>query len=150
MRVGRFSSPQIAPRSRSGENRGLGRRPRRAVLCAGAAGGRATPTAAGGLLAALKSVDASGKHDEVIKIPTLGIGGKTTPRLVVATGLGKAKKAKIRLSSVDLLNRNISVTQYAGQNYVQDERVLTLARYFLLSVSYNMRGVQAKMRREGF
>ncbi|QJW91294.1 outer membrane beta-barrel protein [Spirosoma taeanense] len=64
--------------------------------------------------------------------------------------LGKAKKAEIRLSSVDLLNRNVNVSQYAGQNYVQDERVRTLARYFLLSFTYNMRGVQAKMRREGF
>ncbi|GAB3497983.1 TonB-dependent receptor [Spirosoma knui] len=64
--------------------------------------------------------------------------------------LGKAKKAEIRLSAVDLLNRNINVTQYAGQNFVQDERVSTLARYFLLSFSYNMRGVKANMRREGY
>ena len=64
--------------------------------------------------------------------------------------LGKAKKAEIRLSSVDLLNRNVVVTQYAGQNYRQDERVNTLARYFLLSFTYNMRGVKAKMRREGY
>lgn len=64
--------------------------------------------------------------------------------------LGKAKKAEVRLSAVDMLNRNINVSQYAGQNYVQDERVLTLARYFMLSFTYNMRGVQAKMRRDGF
>ena len=64
--------------------------------------------------------------------------------------LGKAKKAEIRLSAVDLLNRNVVVTQYAGQNYRQDERVNTLARYFMLSFTYNMRGVKAKMRREGY
>lgn len=64
--------------------------------------------------------------------------------------LGKAKKAEIRLSAVDLLNRNIAVTQYAGQNFVSDERIQTLARYFLLSFTYNMRGVKDKMRREGF
>lgn len=64
--------------------------------------------------------------------------------------LGKAKKAEIRLSVVDMLNRNVSVVQYAGQNYRQDERINTLARYFLLSFTYNMRGVQAKMRREGY
>ena len=63
--------------------------------------------------------------------------------------LGKAKKAEIRLSSFDLLNRNIQISQYAGQNYVQEERIQTLARYFMLSVTYNMRGVQAKMRRDG-
>ncbi|MGF7215146.1 hypothetical protein GGR92_001286 [Spirosoma lacussanchae] len=64
--------------------------------------------------------------------------------------LGKAKKAEVRLSAVDLLNRNLNVSQYAGQNFVSEERVQTLARYFLLSFTYNMRGVQAKMRRENF
>lgn len=63
--------------------------------------------------------------------------------------LGKAKKAEIRISSFDLLNRNIQISQYAGQNYVQEERIQTLARYFMLSLTYNMRGVQAKMRRDG-
>ncbi|GAB3704284.1 TonB-dependent receptor [Spirosoma flavus] len=63
--------------------------------------------------------------------------------------VGKAKKAEIRLSGVDMLNRNLNVSQYAGQNYVQEERVQTLARYFMLSFTYNMRGVQAKMRRDG-
>jgi len=64
--------------------------------------------------------------------------------------LGKAKKAEIRLSAVDLLNRNVSVSQYAGQNFVSDERISTLARYFLLSFTYNMRGVSAKLRKDGF
>ncbi|GAB4014334.1 TonB-dependent receptor [Spirosoma migulaei] len=63
--------------------------------------------------------------------------------------LGKAKKAEIRLSSFDMLNRNISVSQSAGQNYVQEERIQSLARYFMLSFTYNMRGVNAKMRRDG-
>ncbi|CCH54758.1 hypothetical protein BN8_03960 [Fibrisoma limi BUZ 3] len=64
--------------------------------------------------------------------------------------LGKAKKAEIRLTAFDLLNRNVIVSQYAGQNYVQDERTRTLARYFMLSFTYNMRGVQAKMRKNGY
>lgn len=64
--------------------------------------------------------------------------------------LGKAKKAEIRLSAVDLLNRNVVVSQYAGQNYTSTERIQSLARYFLLSITYNMRGVQGKVRRDGF
>lgn len=64
--------------------------------------------------------------------------------------LGKAKRAEIRLSSVDLLNRNVAITSNAFQNFAQYERTETLARYFLLSFTYNMRGVQPKMRREGF
>ncbi|HLL97314.1 MAG TPA: TonB-dependent receptor [Spirosoma sp.] len=64
--------------------------------------------------------------------------------------LGKTQKAEIRLSAFDLLNRNVVVSQYAGQNFVSDERIRTLARYFMLSFTYNMRGVKAKMRREGY
>lgn len=64
--------------------------------------------------------------------------------------LGKAKRAEIRLSAYDLLNRNVFVNQYAGQNYTQTEQIQTLARYFLLSFTYNMRGVTAKMRRQDF
>jgi leucyl aminopeptidase len=56
------------------------------ALAAGAAGvDKALGTT---LLGALKAVEASGKQDEVIKIPTLGNG--LTP-LVVATGLGKGE-----------------------------------------------------------
>jgi hypothetical protein len=64
--------------------------------------------------------------------------------------LGKAQKAEIRLSAYDLLNRNVVVSQYAGQNYTSTERIQTLARYFMISFTYNMRGVQAKMRRENY
>ncbi|WP_080058003.1 TonB-dependent receptor domain-containing protein [Spirosoma aerolatum] len=62
--------------------------------------------------------------------------------------VGKAKKAEVRLSGFDLLNRNVVVSQYAGQNYTSTERIQSLARYFMLSFTYNMRGVQAKMRRD--
>ncbi len=64
--------------------------------------------------------------------------------------IGKAKRAEVRLSAYDLLNRNLYVSQYAGQNYTQTESIQTLARYFLLSFTYNMRGVTAKMRRQDF
>ncbi len=64
--------------------------------------------------------------------------------------IGKAKRAEVRLSAYDLLNRNVFVSQYAGQNYSQTESIQTLARYFLLSFTYNMRGVTAKMRRQDF
>ncbi|MBO0939131.1 outer membrane beta-barrel protein [Fibrella sp. HMF5335] len=61
--------------------------------------------------------------------------------------VGKAKKMEVRLSSFDLLNRNVGVNLDAGQNYVSQQRTRTLARYFLLSFTYNMRGVTAKVRR---
>jgi hypothetical protein len=64
--------------------------------------------------------------------------------------LGKAKRAEIRLSAYDLLNRNVAVTLNSGANYTQSETIQTLARYFTIGLTYNMRGVQAKMRRDGF
>ena len=63
--------------------------------------------------------------------------------------LGKAKRAEIRLTVVDLLNRNVAVTLNRGVNYTQSETIQTLARYFTIGFTYNMRGVQANMRREG-
>ncbi|WP_420149908.1 TonB-dependent receptor domain-containing protein [Spirosoma sp.] len=64
--------------------------------------------------------------------------------------LGKAKRAEIRLTAVDMLNRNVAVSLNRGVNYTQSETIQTLARYFTLGFTYNMRGVQAKMRREGY
>lgn len=64
--------------------------------------------------------------------------------------LGKAKRAEIRLSAIDMLNRNVAVSLNRGINYTQSETIQTLARYFTLGFTYNMRGVQAKMRRDGF
>ncbi|MCC5612611.1 outer membrane beta-barrel family protein, partial [Nostoc sp. CHAB 5834] len=64
--------------------------------------------------------------------------------------LGKAKRAEIRLTAVDMLNRNVAVTLNRGVNYTQSETIQTLARYFTLGFTYNMRGVQANMRRNNF
>ncbi len=64
--------------------------------------------------------------------------------------LGKAKRAEIRLTAVDMLNRNVAVSLNRGVNYTQSETIQTLARYFTLGFTYNMRGVKAKMRREDY
>ena len=61
--------------------------------------------------------------------------------------LGKSKKAEVRLSLYDAFNRNLGISQSAYQNYVSQERVQTLARYFMLSFTYNMRGVNTNLKR---
>ncbi|MFN8344716.1 MAG: TonB-dependent receptor [Spirosomataceae bacterium] len=63
--------------------------------------------------------------------------------------LGKAKKAEVRLSVYDAFNRNLGVSQFANQNYVSQERVQTLARYYMLSFTYNMRGMNTNIKRRG-
>ncbi|WP_018620951.1 outer membrane beta-barrel family protein [Spirosoma luteum] len=64
--------------------------------------------------------------------------------------LGKAKRAEIRLTAVDMLNRNVAVSLNQGANYTQSETIQTLARYFTVGFTYNMRGVKASMRRESY
>lgn len=60
----------------------------------------------------------------------------------------KSKKGEIRLSAYDLFNKNRGISQSAYQNFVSQEQVRTLARYFMLSFSYNMRGVAHSVRRK--
>lgn len=62
----------------------------------------------------------------------------------------KNKRAEVRLSAFDVLNRNQGVRVFASQNFVSREQVETLGRYFMLSVSYNMRGITAKMQRSNY
>ena len=61
--------------------------------------------------------------------------------------VGKAKKMEVRLSAFDMLNRNVNVSQYAGPTSVFNSSTRTLARYFMLSMTYNMRGVKASVRK---
>jgi hypothetical protein len=58
--------------------------------------------------------------------------------------LGEAKKWEVRLSAYDIFKQNETISQFAGQNFVSTGRIETLSRYFLLGVTYNMRGVEVK------
>lgn len=59
--------------------------------------------------------------------------------------LGKKQRAEIRLNAFDILNQNVGITQNASQNFVSREEVNTLARYFMLVFTYNMRGIKPKI-----
>lgn len=61
--------------------------------------------------------------------------------------LGKARKWEVRVSGNDLLNRNRGISQFASSNFVRTEQVTTLRRYFLLSFTYNMRGISNKLKK---
>jgi len=63
--------------------------------------------------------------------------------------LGKSKKAEVRLSLYDAFNRNLGINQFANQNFVSQERTQTLARYAMLSFTYNMRGMNTTLKRRG-
>ncbi|WP_025764555.1 TonB-dependent receptor [Dyadobacter tibetensis] len=59
----------------------------------------------------------------------------------------KSKKGEIRLSAYDVFNQNRGINQGAYSNIVSYESVRTLGRYFMLSLSYNMRGMNHSVRR---
>lgn len=61
--------------------------------------------------------------------------------------IGEAKKWEVRLSAYDIFRQNQTINQFAGQNFVTTGRIETLSRYFLLGVTYNMRGVEVKKYR---
>ncbi|MDR6807476.1 outer membrane receptor protein involved in Fe transport [Dyadobacter sp. BE34] len=62
----------------------------------------------------------------------------------------KNKKGEIRLTANDVFKRNLGISQNANQNYYSERRVATLSRYFMLSFTYNMRGMSASVKRSGF
>ena len=51
----------------------------------------------------------------------------------------KGRKGTIRLAAYDLLDKNIGFSQYAGGNFVSTSSTDSLARYFMLSFTYDMR-----------
>jgi len=56
----------------------------------------------------------------------------------------------MRLAAFDIFNKNVNISQYAAKNYVQASNTNTLARYFMLSVTYNMKGFENKIQKNRF
>ncbi len=52
----------------------------------------------------------------------------------------KGDQLQIRLSAKDLLNRNVGLTRNAELNYIEDIRINSLGRYFMLSMIYSIKG----------
>jgi len=58
--------------------------------------------------------------------------------LSMAKGFMKNKRAEIKFSIYDLLNKNQGVSRSANQNYIEDTRYNVLQRYFLLTATYRL------------
>ena len=50
----------------------------------------------------------------------------------------KFNRGEIKLSARDLLNKNVGISRNTNNNYIEDSRVLTLRRFFLLSFTYSL------------
>ena len=64
--------------------------------------------------------------------------------------LGKSNKVEVRLAAFDILNRRVSINQFATQNYTTNSVTNTLARYFMLSLSYNVRGYEGNLKKNNW
>lgn len=57
----------------------------------------------------------------------------------------KNNKGELKLSVVDMLNRNVGINRIAQVNFVQDERIRSLGRYFQLSFTYSLKSFMGGM-----
>ncbi len=64
--------------------------------------------------------------------------------------IGKKNKFEMRFAAFDIFNKNVNINQFANQNYIQTSKTNTLARYFMLSVTYNMKGFENKIQKNRF
>lgn len=58
--------------------------------------------------------------------------------------IGKANRIELRLSAFDILDKNLNISQQVTEFYVVNTTANTLARYFMLSFSYNIKGFDLK------
>jgi hypothetical protein len=73
---------------------------------------------------------------------SIGIWNASVRRL-----FGKSNRVEVRLAAFDLLNQRLNINQGGSQNFVVNSTAPTLARYFMLSVSYNVRGYENKLKK---
>ncbi|MFN0012983.1 MAG: outer membrane beta-barrel protein [Saprospiraceae bacterium] len=64
--------------------------------------------------------------------------------------LGPANRMEMRLAAFDIFNRRVNITQNGTQNFVSRSTAPTLARYFMVSLSYNLRGYEDKVKKNNW
>lgn len=60
----------------------------------------------------------------------------------------KGNKGELRLSIYDAFNKNILINQYTSVSKVTESQTISLARYIMLSFSYNIRGIKSDVGRQ--
>ena len=64
--------------------------------------------------------------------------------------IGEKNQWELRLAAVDILNENQHIRQIAALNYIENRTSPTLARYFLLTAAYNIKGFETKNNNRRF
>lgn len=73
----------------------------------------------------------------------------STWRASLSKILGANKKYKVDISAFDLLNQNQNVIRTTNANYIQDERINTIGRYVLFTLTYSFSGFGQTSSRGG-
>ena len=63
---------------------------------------------------------------------------------------GKSNKIEMRLAAFDILNKRLAINQNGSANFIERRISNTLARYFMLSMSYNVRGYESKLKKNNW
>ncbi|MEL6853332.1 MAG: hypothetical protein AAFP92_32780, partial [Bacteroidota bacterium] len=58
-------------------------------------------------------------------------------------------RGELTLAAYDILNQNIGFSRTSQLNYIQEERITSLARYFMLSFTYNLSKFGAEQQQQG-
>ena len=56
----------------------------------------------------------------------------------------KDQKGEFKISVFDLLNRNLGISRTQNENYIENQEILSLGRYFMFSFTYALRGGAGK------
>jgi hypothetical protein len=62
----------------------------------------------------------------------------------------KDNKLEVRLAAFDILDKNRYINQFGSQNFVSRTEAATLSRYFMLNMTYNMRGFENKLNKNNW
>ncbi len=61
----------------------------------------------------------------------------------------KGNKGELRISLYDAFNKNIAINQFASNYFVSQSRSITLARYGMVSFTYNLKGLKSGIKKDG-
>jgi len=59
-----------------------------------------------------------------------------------------SERAQLKLTAFDLLNQNIGINRTSELNYLQEDRILTLNRYYMLTFSYSIVSLGKKSKKK--
>ncbi len=61
----------------------------------------------------------------------------------------KGNRGELRLSLYDAFNKNIAINQFASNYFISRSETVTLARYGMLSFTYNIKGLKSGIKKDG-